>query len=160
MKVTNRSAGDVGYSLPELGVRRSFNRGDWKEISQEEIFALSQAKGGLSLIKNYLLLDDKEYVKKEIWHDAPIEYFWGLEDVKKCVLEDSKDLFAETLDYAPEGVVDLIKEYAWRLPMTDLNKIQILKEKTGFDAQMAQKVMAQPKKDNAEKPKGARLRRE
>ena len=49
----------------------------------------------------------------------------------------TQDEFLDMLDFAPEGVMNLIKTYAVKLPLTDLYKIEALKEKTGFDSAKA-----------------------
>lgn len=158
MNVINRSAELVCYDLPELRVSREFEIGMHKDIPEEELEALFQNVGGNFQLKNFLLVEDREWVKKH-W-DAPIEYFWDFDAVKNCVLNDPLDLFEETLEYAPEGVIELIKEYAWRLPCNDLNKIHAIKEKTGFDAQLAVQAM-KPKEATESAPvKQGRLRRE
>lgn len=139
MQVINRSDGNVAYHLPELNTRRVFTVGSEKDIDAKELEALWQTDGGQILIRNHLLVNDREWVKAH-W-DAPIEYFWQNEQIRKCLLEDDIDLFKETLDYAPEGVIDIIKSMAWRLPLTDLNKIAAIKDKTGFDVLLAIEVM-------------------
>lgn len=139
MKVINRSDGNVTYNLPELNIRRSFAPGEVKDLPESELEALSQQNSGLGVLQNYLLVDDKEWVMTH-W-DAPIEYFWQPEQIKKCLLEDPIDLFEETLDYAPAGVIELLKAFAWRLPISDLNKIGAIREKTGFDVLRAIEIM-------------------
>ena len=82
------------------------------------------------------------------------------DEKQQKLLDEILDLFKETLEYAPEGVIELIKEYAWRLPCNDLNKIHAIKEKTGFDAQLATQAM-KPKEVTESAPvKQGRLRRE
>lgn len=156
MKVYNRSDSNITYSLPELQTRRVFALGESKELEAKELEALWQMDGGNLIIKHYLMVDDREWVEKH-W-DAPIEYFWKPEDVKKCLLEDSLELFQETLEYAPEGVVDLIKMFAWQLPIGDLNKIEAIRQATGFDTLAAIDVMS-ASKPRAEAPKKERLRK-
>lgn len=141
MKVINRSDSTVTYELPELSVRRTFSPGEEKDITGKELETLYQQTGGYPLIKDFLLVGDRDWVLRH-YPDAPIEYFWNFDDIRKCILEDSPELFSETLDYAPEGVVDVIKRLAWQLPMTDLNKVEALREKTGFDAQAATQLMS------------------
>lgn len=158
IKVTNRSDGNVTYTLEELRVRRVFNINETKEIDEAELEALYQTDGGQRLIKDYLLVQDKEWVRKH-W-DAPIEYFWGQLEVKKCLLEDDLELFKETLDYAPAGVLDLIKTLAWRLPITDLNKIGAIRDKTGFDILLAIESMKSPGTNTTAAPQPTRRRRE
>ena len=161
MKVINRSDGNVVYSLPELNIRRVFVPGESKDLSEQELNALWQIDGGASLRRNELMVQDEEWVNKTM-PSAPIEYFWLIDDVDKCILEDSLELFKETLEYAPSGVIDLIKARAWQLPMTDLNKMEALKQKTGFDTLKAIEVMKKPEgtAPTAQKPKERLRKRE
>lgn len=158
MKVINRSDGNVAYSLPEMNMRRVFTPWETKDVSAEELEALYATDGGADLIKGYLLIDDEKWVNQHF--DAPIEYFWKEEEIKKCILEDPLDLFEETLDYAPDGVIDLIKYYSWTIPLTDLNKIKVLQDKTGFDTLGSIEVMKGPDGETAPTPHERRRKRE
>lgn len=140
MKVYNRSDGNITYSLPELDTRRVFSLGESKDLDPKEMEALYQLDGGKTLIEEYLLVDDEAWVKAH-W-DAPLEYFWKEAEIKKCLREDSLELFQETLEYAPQGVIDLIKMFAWKLPITDLNKVEAIRQATGFDVMAAIDVMS------------------
>ena len=60
-----------------------------------------------------------------------------------------------------KGVIDLIKMLAWQLPITDLNKVEAIKQATGFDTLAAIDVMsaatpraAAPKKERLRKREG------
>lgn len=156
MKVFNRSDSNVTYSLPELNTRRVFALGESKDLESKEMEALWQMDGGMTIIKDYLCVDDRDWVAKH-W-DAPIEYFWTTDDVKKCLLEDSLELFQETLEYAPAGVIDLIKMLSWQLPVRDLNKIEALRQATGFDTLAAIEVMS-ASKERQKPQKKERLRK-
>lgn len=139
IKVSNRSDGNAVYHIQELNIRRVFTPNEEKEVTEQELNYLYQMDGGAMLLKHYLVVQDRDWVNAR-W-DAPEEYFWTLEEIKNCVINDSLELFAETLDYAPQGVLDVIKQFAWRLPLTDLNKVNVLKEKLGFDSQKAASAM-------------------
>lgn len=158
IKVYNRSTGPACYELPELNVRRVFNIGESKILEEAELEALSQQDGGLLLLQHILLVENKEWVNAH-W-DAPIEYWWKPERIRKALLEDSVELFAETLDYAPDGVIDFIKLFAYQIPLTDLNKIQVLKDKTGFDTLAVIEIMKKGEKPEETPKKHSRLRRE
>jgi hypothetical protein len=43
----------------------------------------------------------------------------------------------DALDFAPVGVIDLIKKFSVQLPLNDMNKRKALYEKTGFDVTKA-----------------------
>ena len=49
----------------------------------------------------------------------------------------TQDEFLDMLDFAPAGVMDMIKDYAVTLPLTDLYKVEALRKKTGFDSAKA-----------------------
>lgn len=158
-KVTNRSDGTAGYELPELNVRRVFSLNESKDIPEKELKALSQTDGGAELIKHYLMVEDKDWVKENL-PNAPIEYFWGINEIKKCMLEDDAELFAETLEYAPRGIVDLIKFLSWKMPLTDLNKVNIIQEKLGFNVQAAIAIMSNTSQAKPTAAKERKRRRE
>lgn len=141
MKVMNRDVGQTGYHLPELQIRRVFNVGEIKELKEEEILLLYNTDAGRLMLCQILQIQNKDFVREHIWPEAPIEYFWTKEQIRKCLEEDSVELFSETLDYAPEGVINILKDLAWRLPLTDLNKCNIMKTKLGFDPIKAHEVM-------------------
>lgn len=69
------------------------------------------------------------------------------------------DEFLDALDYAPKGMIDVIKKYALELPMTDLNKAEALKEKTGFDTLKALNFMKEEKIDSTDEVAPTRKRR-
>ncbi len=155
MKVTNRSDGTVTYSLDEFNIRRVFNINETKEIEEKELQALFQQDGGNFLVRHYLMVHDEAWVMRHF--NAPMEYFWNVAQITACVKNDSLELFSETLDYAPEGVKDIIKSLSWKLPLTDLNKIQIIQDKLDFNVMAAIAIMSESKPVAAQ-PKKERLR--
>lgn len=155
--VINRSLGGVGYTLPEMNIRRTFTPGEKKQLEVNELTALYQSPGGAELLRDYLVVLDKEWTEEFL--NPPLEYYWGEEEIKACLLEDELELFSETLDYAPEGVLEIMKDMAWRLPLADLNKVEAIKEKLSFDV-MAAIVIMKDSNTAEEKPvRKERLRR-
>lgn len=136
MKVRNRSASVVGYRVPDLNVRRRFVPGEVKEIPVEELQQLLYQTGGRELLTHYLQVS-KDEIKQLDMIEQEREYFYTDDQIKQVILHDSYDKFLDVLDFAPEGVINLIKKYALELPMTDLYKIKALQEKTGFDVTRA-----------------------
>lgn len=139
--IRNRSDSTVTYKLPELNnTRRVFGLNETKPIPKEELTALYQTDGGRTLLEDYLVVQNEEWVAQFL-PDAPIEYFWTHEDVENCVKNESVELFEDTIRFAPAGVVDLIKLASWQLPLTDLNKVDVMKNLLGFDPIMAAEIM-------------------
>ena len=135
-KVTNRSSSLVFYSIPEKHIHRKFMVGETKTIDYDELEALSFQPGGPSLIRNYLYIADAE-VAAEFSGTIEPEYYLDKAGVEKLILTGTLDEFLDCLDFAPEGVIDLIKKLSVELPMSDANKARALKQKTGFDAFVA-----------------------
>ena len=136
INVKNRSAGNVVYSVPDLKVRRDFLPGEIKKIDEDELTQLSYSQGGRLLITQYLQILD-EPARKEINGPVEPEYNFSDEDVKNLILTGSLDSFLDALDFAPIGVIDLIKKYAVTLPMADVRKMNAMKDKLGFDVMSA-----------------------
>lgn len=136
MKIRNRSASVVGYKIPDLNIRRRFVPGEVKEIPKEELEKLLYQTGGRELLENYLQVAVED-VKKLNMDTPEQEYFYTDNEIKDLILTGSLDEFLDMLDFAPEGVINLVKDYAIKLPMADRNKMNALKEKTGFDVNKA-----------------------
>ena len=136
MKIKNRSASVVGYSIPDLNIRRRFVPGEVKEIPLEEIQKLAYQTGGREILTHYLQVSKADIKQLDVIEPEQ-EYFYSEEDVKRIMLYGSQDEFLDMLDFAPEGVMNLIKSYSVELPLMDLYKIEALKNKTGFDSAKA-----------------------
>lgn len=159
--VKNRSSSIVVYSIPESNLRREFAPGETKPIPYGELEKLTYQSGGRELIENFLQILDEE-VTSDLNVNREIEYDMSEDDVKKLLLSDPLDNFLDALDYAPIGVIDLIKTLAVALPLTDIEKRRALKEKTGFDVDAALKHVEEEKveetaKTNTTAPTGRRV---
>lgn len=130
--VKNRSNSVVVYSIPEMGVRREYAPGETKRVMKDEIEALTYRAGGMNLLTRFLQVND-ESVLQSISMSVEPEYWLNDEEVKKLLLTGSLDEFLDCLDFAPEGVIELIKKYAVSLPLNDVAKRKALKDKTKYD---------------------------
>lgn len=137
IKVTNRDTSFVGYTVPELNnLRRRFMPGETKEIPMYELRALAWTRGGISIIQNHLIIHNTEAVK-EILPNAEPEYYYGPKEVEELLQHASLDEFMDALDFAPEGVVSLIKEKAVEMKLNDVSKREAIFNKTGFNVSKA-----------------------
>ena len=134
IKVKNRDSGTVGYTIPELGnLHRSFSKGEIKEIPMDELRKLSYISGGKILLQNYLIVQNQDALKELLSDDVEPEYYYGEEEVKKLLLTGSNDQLLDCLEFAPEGVIGLVKDLAVSLKINDISKRNIILEKTGFN---------------------------
>lgn len=147
--VKNRSAGVAVYKIPELGIRRSFAPGEVKQISAEELEKLTYRPGGMAILANFLQIQSNEGLQKVGLHPQP-EYHMSENDIINLMKTGSLDAFLDCLDFAPPGVIDLIKKLSVSLPLSDMAKRQALKEKTGFDCDAALKHVMEEKEDDGE----------
>lgn len=134
--VKNRSSSVVVYKIPETNVRREFAPGETKVIPFGELEKLTYQPGGRELLEQFLQIVD-EAVTSSLSVRRDVEYDMSEAQIKSLLLTGSLDQFLDALDFAPIGVLDLIKSMAVSLPLTDLNKRKALKEKTGFDVDKA-----------------------
>ena len=134
--VLNRSSSMVGYTIPELNIRREFQPGETKKIKFSELEQLTYQPGGTTLIQDYFLIREQE-VTDALNIQTEIEYYMNEDNVRDLILNGSLDQFLDCLDFAPEGVIEMIKKLAIELPMNDVEKREALKKKTGFDVDSA-----------------------
>ena len=146
-KVKNRGAGYVTYRIPEDGIRRSFAPGETKTLSFTELEKLTFQPGGMTLLRNYLQIQDVDTLQSFNMQVEP-EYHMNEADVAKLIQSGSVDAFLDALDFAPVAVIDLIKKLSVDIPLTDMAKRKALKEKTGFDVDAALRHIEEEKEDN------------
>ena len=116
--VKNRSAGVAVYKIPELGIRRSFTPGEVKQISAEELEKLTYQPGGMAMLSGFLQIMEPEGIKKVGLNPQP-EYHMSEKDIANLMINGSIDEFLDCLDFAPPGVIDLIKKMSVSLPLAD-----------------------------------------
>lgn len=134
--VKNRSSSIVVYKIPETNLRREFAPGEVKRVPFGELEKLTYQAGGRELLENFLQIIEEDVTTNLNVH-REIEYDMSEAQIKDLLLKGSIDAFLDALDFAPIGVIDLIKTMSVSLPLTDLNKRRALKEKTGFDVDKA-----------------------
>lgn len=140
IKVLNRDNGSVCYSIPEMnGLRRVYQSGETKQVTFEELQKLSYIPGGMTLLKQNLVILNDEAVNRLLGHVEP-EYRYTEADVKKIMQEGSLDQFLDCLDFAPDGVKELIKTLAVEMPLNDVNKRQAIFNKLGFNVDNAIRI--------------------
>lgn len=147
--VKNRSSSTVVYKIPELNLRREFAPGEVKRITFGELEKLTYQQGGREMLEQYLQIID-EVVTRNLNVHREVEYDMSEAQVRDLLQRGSLDAFLDALDFAPLGVIDLIKSMSITLPLTDLNKRRALKEKTGFDVDRALAHIEEEKADEGE----------
>lgn len=156
ISVTNRDKGNVGYNIPDLNnLNRQFQPGEVKEVTFEELERLSWVPGGRYLLENCLVIDNEDAIEELIGKAEP-EYYYTEEDVKTLLTTGTLDQFLDCLDFAPQGVLDMIKDLAVSMPLNDVAKRKAIQDKLGFSVDNAINLMADADEDKKAAPKGRR----
>lgn len=146
LKVKNRSASLAVYSIPEINIRREFAPGETKNIAYGELEKLSYQPGGRAIMQNFLQIIDPE-ATGDLGINREPEYDLSEQQIINLMTKGSLDAFLDCLDFAPVGVIDLIKKFSVSLPLNDIDKRDALKKKTGFDVTVALANMQKEKED-------------
>lgn len=138
VKVSNRKGnGIVCYKIPDMNnLSRTYNEGEEKVITFEELRKLSYEPGGQDIIRNYLTVHDEQALK-ELGIKVEPEYFYSLQDIIKVMKEGSLDQFLDCLDFAPQGMLDSIKYLSVAIQLNDMEKRKAIEDKTGFNVTRA-----------------------
>ena len=145
-RVKNRGASTVVYKIADKGIRREFKPGQIMSISSEELEELTFQPGGTLILSQFLQIMDLDGIQAARIKTEP-EYHYSEQDIAKLITSGSLDAFLDCLDFAPIGVIDLIKKMSISIPMVDIQKRKALKEKTGFDVEAALKHNEEDKED-------------
>jgi len=157
IKVTNRDNGHVGYTIPDLNnLTRTFTANETKEIPMIELRKLSYIPGGKALLRDYLVLDNKEAIQ-ELLDQVEPEYYYTEKEVKNLLINGSLDALKDCLDYAPIGTIDLVKKLAVELPLNDVAKRKAILEMTGFSVDSAIMINEETKEEKVIKPIARRV---
>ena len=137
--VTNRNNGYTGYQIPDTGVSRNFAPGESKRISKEELMQLSYIEGGEYLLNNYLIVNNDKTLE-ELNISVQPEYYYTEEEIKELLTTGSLDQLEDTLNFAPDGVIEIIKDMAVKTELPDTRKRKMISENTGFNIDNAIRV--------------------
>jgi len=139
IKLTNRDTGSVGYTIPDLGLHRRFTPGETKTVTFEEIEKLSWANGGKEMLRDYLIIEDKE-AAEEILGGVEPEYFYTKDTIDTLLKEGSLEQLQDTLEFGPKGVIELVKQEAVDLKLDSAVKRAEIQKATNFNVDNAIKL--------------------
>ena len=156
VEVRNRNNGFTCYTLDD-GTTRVFNLNESKKIDLEELRALAMTVGGDYILQNYLIINDRTALEYLDLNPEP-EYFYTETEIEDLLLNKEPDYLEDCLNFAPQGVIDLVKSMAVKLKLPDVRKRKLILEKTGFSVDNALYVN-DALKDEDDKPQEAKPER-
>ena len=158
VNVLNRGTAEVGYTLDASGVRRNWMPNEVKKnMAVSELEQLTYIPGGLKLLQKYLVINDPD-VCEYLGLETEPEYFYTEADVRTLLTTGTLDQLLDCLDFAPGGVIDLIKKLSVEIRLNDVSKREAIKSAIGFDVTAAIANVEYANSDIAEEaaPKGKR----
>ena len=163
INVRNRNNGRTGYTIPDQHITRLWEPNETKKIPFGELRAFSYMQGGLYALNNLLVVENKAAIEALNMRVEP-EYFYTEEDIRKILFGSyNYDEFADFLDFAPEGAIEIAKDIAVKEQIPDVKKRNMLSEKTGLNisnAIMVNTVMSEDEEKAEEQPKERRVKAE
>lgn len=156
VRVENRANAIVCYRVPESKIIRRFVAGEVKEIEMGELRQAIQIPGTFRLIESNLIIHNKEAVD-ELLPNAEPEYFYDKKDVDFLLEQGTLDQLKDALDFAPDGVIELIKERAVKGELNDMRKREAILNATNFNVTKAIEIRYQAEEDST--PIEAKTRR-
>lgn len=142
VRVENRADAIVCYRVPETKIIRRFVSGEVKEIEMGELRQAIQIPGTFRLIESNLIIHNKE-AADELLPNAEPEYFYDKHDVDFLLEKGTLDQLKDALDFAPDGVIELIKERAVQIELNDVRKRDAILEATNFNVTGAIEIRRQ-----------------
>jgi len=133
VNVINNTNGVVGYYSEYNRIQRRWDKpNSVKKIALEELRELVNSAGGIELLENHLLIKDPQ-VREEL--GLPLEKSFMLEEKDiKDLLKKSVSALKDTLLNTSESIKEKIAHIAVEMKLSDLEKLELIKEHTGIDA--------------------------
>ena len=109
-------------------------------------------KGGRVLLEECLSVKNAELAKEFGISDDLLahEYNWTEKDVEAILIYGSLDALKDALDFAPEGIVDMIVSKAVQMKLNDVAKREAITEATGRNITSMINLVEQSKQDEQE----------
>lgn len=159
--VQNLTNNNITYIDDNGGLKRRFVFRAQQSIPMDKdvINRMSYDTGGARLLKEFLSVKNEEVRESIGVPNDQIEYDWTSKDVIELLTNGEEDALKDALDFAPQGIIDMIVDEAVEMPLSDRNKIEIITEMTGRNVENMisnklnyEKAMSATSEKTAEKP--------
>lgn len=111
--VVNRKQGGLTVIIPDLNVRKRFAKtGAFSTMTVGELEALKVTPGGERVLKEYLKIEDAEVANHILDGQVEAEYNYGEKEIDFLLYKATTEQLLDALDFAPEGVLEIIRAKA------------------------------------------------
>lgn len=156
VEITNLLDCTCGYVVDLTGVRRILPPHASFKVRASELRELFYQRGGQELLHDYIRVGNKALAQEfGVDVDNTPEYNWGRRDVIDALNDSNIDVLLDALDFAPDGIKQLIADIAVETEVADVNKRKAISDKLGIDvdAMITNKnLAAQEVEEKEEKP--------
>ena len=135
VKVRNMVDYTVGYRIEEDNVRRQFSPHEVKTVTAGELRKLDYTRGGHVLLTSYLAVQNKSLaeefgIEEDVFSN---EYNWDAARVDEVLLSEPIEILQDAMDFAPEGILQLIKDRAIALRLDSMDKRKVISDGMNID---------------------------
>lgn len=156
IEITNLLDCTCGYIVDLTGVHRILPPHASFKVKASELRELFYQRGGQELLHDYIRVGNKALAQEfGVDVDNTPEYNWGRKDVIDALNNPNIDILLDALDFAPDGIKQLIADVAVEIEVADVNKRKAISDKLGIDvdAMITNKNLAtQEAEEKEEKP--------
>lgn len=135
VKVRNMVDYNVGYKIEEDNIRRQFSPHEVKTVTAGELRKLDYTRGGHVLLTSYLAVQNKSLAQEfGVDEDSYAnEYNWDAAKVDQVLLNEPVEVLQDAMDFAPEGILQLIKDRAIALRLDSMDKRKVISDAMKID---------------------------
>lgn len=157
--VRNRNnGGKVGYAIPEMGnLVREFNLNEVKKVTFEELEQLTYQRGGRELLRDYLVVQDKEAAEELLGMELEPEYFYTEAQIVELLERGSEEQLIDCINFGGEGVAESVRDIAVKIKLNDIRKRKILSDMTGYNINNAITILEETEDERHEEKAKTRL---
>lgn len=130
--VKNMMRHEVGYTLTS-GIARHFAPRMTIRVKAGELRDLSYESGGLDFLRNYVCVGNSNLAEEFGISNDLIEYTWGEKEVVEALTTADIDVLLDALDFAPDGILEELRDKAVELEIADGNRIAAINKRMGVD---------------------------
>lgn len=148
--VRSRTEGSVAYKLDSLRVARSWPKsGAVLQISIDELKELMVYPGGEYILRNLVIIEDEAVRIEILGAEVQPEYNYTEDEIKYLLYEAEDNALLDCLDYAPVGVLELIKEFSLEKMPNTTAKIKAINQKLNINLNKIIEMMRDDNDDAA-----------
>lgn len=131
IKIRNLCDHTICYSTNDGMHRRELSPNQEIVVTAAELRQLNSDRGGHYLLERFIEVENQELAKEfGIDVEETPEYTWRASDVDDVLLNQSIERLEDALDFAPEGIVNLIVTRAVELDIPDNRKREAIQKRT------------------------------